>query len=550
MKRLIIAASIENDVHVAGVYKFLRLAEGEGFDIQFLGPATPIDKLIESIRVRKPDIVGISYRLTPDSLKSILDVLKNRIKEYNLNGIRWIFGGTEPNCIVAKESGIFEEVFDGTSGDEFTISYLRGQKVASNEVEYGQDIIERIEGNYPYPVIRHHFGLPSYTDTLEGVKRIAEEKVLDVISIAPDQNTQEHFFDKKYNKALDGAGGVPIRTEEEFKKLYDESRRGNYPLLRCYSGTNDVFKMANMLKNTINNAWAAIPLCWYNVLDGRGPRQVEESIRENQKLMKWHADRNIPVEVNEAHHWGLRDAHDAIYVAASYLAAYNAKKMGVKTYIAQFMFNVPPATSPKMDLAKMLASIELVESLQDDNFRVLRQARAGLASMPQDLFEAKGQLASSAYLSMAIKPHIYHVVGFCEAHHAATPDDIIESVKIVKAVIKNTLSGMFDFTQDLDVLKRKEELINDAKVILNGIRELNTLCSDPLSDPHTLSLAIKLGILDAPHLKGNKSASGSLQTKVINGACYAFDYENNRIIKEEERIYNIIQNYQKLIIVA
>ncbi|AST57767.1 methionine synthase [Thermoanaerobacterium thermosaccharolyticum] len=550
MKRLIIAASIENDVHVAGVYKFLRLAESEGFDIQFLGPATPIDKLIEIIRLKKPDIVGISYRLTPDSLKSILDVLKSRIKEYNLNEIRWIFGGTEPNCKIAKESGIFEEVFDGTSGDEFTISYLRGQKVASNEVEYGQDIIERIERNYPYPVIRHHFGLPSYKDTLEGVKKIAEEKVLDVISIAPDQNTQEHFFDKKYNTALDGAGGVPIRSEEEFRRLYIESRRGNYPLLRCYSGTNDVFKMAKMLKDTINNAWAAIPLCWYNVLDGRGPRQVEESIRENQKLMKWHADRNIPVEVNEAHHWGLRDAHDAIYVAASYLAAYNAKKMGVKNYIAQFMFNVPPATSPKMDLAKMLASIELVESLQDDNFRVFRQARAGLASMPQDLFEAKGQLASSAYLSMAIKPHIYHVVGFCEAHHAATPDDIIESVKIVKAVIKNTLSGMFDFTQDLDVLKRKEELINDAKVILNGIRELNTLCSDPLSDPHTLSLAIKLGILDAPHLKGNKSASGVLQTKVINGACYAFDYENNRVITEEERVFSIIQNYQKLIIVA
>ncbi|MBE0068618.1 cobalamin B12-binding domain-containing protein [Thermoanaerobacterium thermosaccharolyticum] len=550
MKRLIIAASIENDVHVAGVYKFLRLAESEGFDIQFLGPATPIDKLVEIIRLRKPDIVGISYRLTPDSLKSILDVLKSRIKEYNLNGIRWIFGGTEPNCIVAKESGIFEEVFDGTSGDEFTISYLKGQKVLADEVEYGQDIVDRIERNYPYPIIRHHFGLPSYDDTLEGVKRIAEEKVLDVISIAPDQNTQEHFFDKKYNKALDGAGGVPIRTEEEFKKLYDESRRGNYPLLRCYSGTNDVFKMAKILKDTINNAWAAIPLCWYNVLDGRGPRQVEESIRENQKLMKWHADRNIPVEVNEAHHWGLRDAHDAIYVAASYLAAYNAKKMGVKNYIAQFMFNVPPTTSPKMDLAKMLASIELVESLQDDNFRVFRQARAGLASMPQDLFEAKGQLASSAYLSMAIKPHIYHVVGFCEAHHAATPDDIIESVKIVKAVIKNTLSGMFDFTQDLDVLKRKEELVNDAMVIINAIKELNTLCSDPLSDPHTLSLAIKLGILDAPHLKGNKSASGSLQTKVINGACYAFDYENNRVIEEEERVFNIIQNYQKMIIVA
>ena len=38
--------------------------------------------------------------------------------------------------------------------------------------------------------------------------------------------------------------------------------------MRCYSGTNDVFKMANMLLDSINNAWAAVPLCWYNVLDG------------------------------------------------------------------------------------------------------------------------------------------------------------------------------------------------------------------------------------------------------------------------------------------
>lgn len=550
MKKYIIAASIENDVHVAGVYRFLNMAEQEGYSVEFLGPATSIDRLIETVRLKKPDIVGVSYRLTPEALKSILNELRDKIQKYSLDNVRWIFGGTEPNCLIAKESGIFEEIFDGTFGDEHTVSYLRGKKTVYSKEEYGKDVVERIEKSYPYPIIRHHFGLPSYDDTLEGVRRIAEEKVLDVISIAPDQNTQEHFFDKKYKESLDGAGGVPIRTEEEFKRLYDESRRGNYPLLRCYSGTNDVFKMAKMLKDTINNAWAAIPLCWYNVLDGRGPRQVEESIRENQMLMKWHADRNIPVEVNEAHHWGLRDAHDAIYVAASYIAAYNAKKMGVKTYIAQFMFNVPPTASPKMDLAKMLASIELIESLQDDNFKVFRQARAGLASMPQDLYEAKGQLASSAYLSMAINPHIYHVVGFCEAHHAATPDDIIESVKITKAVVNNTLRGMVDFTKDLDVVKRKEELVNDAMVIINSIKDLNTLCSDPLSDPHTLSQAIKLGILDAPHLKGNKSASGMLTTKVINGACYAYDYDSNRIIKEEERIYNIIQNYQKLIIVA
>lgn len=80
----------------------------------------------------------------------------------------------------------------------------------------------------------------------------------------------------------------------------------------------------------------------------------------------------------------------------------------------------------------MLAKIELIENLQDENFNVYRQARAGLASFPADLYQAKGQLAASAYLAMAIKPHIYHVVGFCEAHHAAEAEDVIESCKIVR----------------------------------------------------------------------------------------------------------------------
>jgi len=119
---------------------------------------------------------------------------------------------------------------------------------------------------------------------------------------------------------------------------------------------------------------------------------VEEAIRENQQVMKWHGERNIPVEVNESHHWSLRDAHDTIGVVTAYLAAYNAKKMGVKDYVAQYMFNVPPSISPAMDLAKMLAKIELIESLQDENFTVYRQARAGIASLPADLDQAKGSL--------------------------------------------------------------------------------------------------------------------------------------------------------------
>ena len=74
---------------------------------------------------------------------------------------------------------------------------------------------------------------------------------------------------------------------------------------------------------------------------------VRSSIRENQMVMKWHGERGIPVEVNESHHWSLRDAHDAIGVVTAFFAAYNAKKMGVKDYIAQYMFNVPPAIAPE-----------------------------------------------------------------------------------------------------------------------------------------------------------------------------------------------------------
>ena len=51
----------------------------------------------------------------------------------------------------------------------------------------------------------------------------------------------------------------------------------------------------------------------------------------------------------------------------------------------------------------------------------------------------------------------------------------------------------------------------------------------------------KIGLIDAPHLKGNPEAAGKLTTKMINGACYAYDYNRERIISEEERIEQIIK---------
>ncbi len=538
----IIGLTLGNCVHVAGTMNFLSLAEKENYKTEFVGIGISVSELIKIIEDKRPDIVGLSYRLSPEPLNKILEELKEKIDENNdLKSIVWFFGGTEPTALLAENYNIFQKIFYGNEDIDEVIAYLKGQENLEEEV-YPKKLTDRIKSKYPYPVLRHHLGLTSIEKTVEAIQKIAEAKVLDIISIAPDQNAQEFFFDQEnMDENLSGAGGVPIRTEEDLRTLFNAGQRGNYPLLRSYSGTKNIIRFADVLKKNINNAWCAVPLFWYSELDKRGPRTLREAIIENQQVMAWHGERNIPVEVNDSHHWSLRDAHDAIGVAAAYLAALNAKKMGVKDYIAQFMFNVPAYISAENDLGKMLAKIELIESLVDESFKVYRQARAGLASFPADLNQAKGQLAASAYLAMAIKPHIYHVVGFCEAHHAAEAEDVIESCKIVRGIIKNEFLGSIDLSKDVNVQRRKTELIEEAKLIIDSIKSLSPEIDDPLTDPDTLVKAVKLGILDAPQLKGNSIAKGELKTRMVSGALYAYDEESAKIIHEKERLEAILK---------
>ncbi len=541
----ILGACVGSCVHVAGIMNFLNLAEDEGYKTHFLGTAVSINKLIEYIEKESPDIVAISYRLTPEVAQVLLSSLKEKVDQKNLRKkISFVFGGTSPVAEVAKKLGLFDAVFSPQSQASDVISYLRQQKPTITREKLPQDIVARIKYKYPYPVLRHHYGRPSLEETIQGVKEISEAEVLDVVSLGPDQNAQQFFFHpEKMDPAQSGAGGVPIRTRKDLERLYESTRCGNYPLMRCYSGTNDIIKMAEVLQKTIHNAWAAIPLCWYNVLDGRSERGLEESISENLEAVTWHGERNIPVEMNESHHWSLREAHDVVAITTAYLAAYNAKKRGVKTYISQYMLNTPPRTSHLMDTAKMLAQIELIESLHDENFTSFRQFRAGLFSFPENLDKAKGQLAASTYLSMALKPHIYHVVGFSESHHAVMASEVIESCNIAHQVIEVCLKSIPDMTLDPKIKGRKEELIDEAKTLLEAFDEIAPpRVDDPLSDVATIAKAIRIGLLDAPHLAGNPYAKGVLITKEINGTYYAFDPTVNQIISEKERVNKILSS--------
>ena len=534
--KILLGASLGNCVHVAGVVHFLALAENEGYDTVFMGPAIQIESLFEKINEIKPDMIGVSYRLTPENVIPLLDEIEKRRKELDYEP-SWVFGGTKPVADVAKGYGFFDFISDGYDDINDSIRFLRGITNENEASSYGENIIDRINASYPYPVLRHHYGRPLLEETIAGVKKISESKVLDVISLGPDQNAQQYFFrPEEMKEEFTGAGGVPIRTREDLINLKEASKCGNYPVMRCYSGTADVFETAEMLLETIDNAWTAIPLCWYNELDGRGTRPLEVSMKEAQELIKWHADRNVPVEINEPHHWGLRDAHDVIAVVMAYISAYNAKKMGVKDYISQYMFNNPNGLAFSMDLAKIMAMIELVESLADDNFRIYRETRAGLALLNADEYVAKGQLAASTFMQMAVKPHIMHVVGYCEADHAATADEVIESCRIVKGVIRHTLNDSFSIDKDPAIVARKEELLSEAKVIIDFILEEYKDYEDPLGNVDVLCDCIRSGYIDAVHILKNDKYKGNLKTTIVDGKCLAIDPETGKIIDEKERL--------------
>ena len=540
--KTVVAAALGECVHVAGVSNFLRLAESAGWRTVFLGPAVSIDALLEAARREKADLVGVSYRLTPETGERLLGEFAEAASDLHEAGVRFAFGGTPPVAERAQKLGFFERIFDGSQPPEEVLAYLKGQaSISSAGQNYPQTLVERMDWKSPYPLLRHHFGLPSFQTTRDGIQAIAESRLLDVISLGIDQDAQENFFHpERQDPRRRGAGGVPVRSAEDYRLLYAASRCGNYPLLRTYSGTDDFIPLAEMYVDTIRIAWCAIPLFWFNQMDGRGPWDLEGSIRQHQQVMAWYGSRLIPVELNEPHHWGMRDAPDVVFVVSAYLSAYNARAFGVQDYIAQLMFNSPPGLSDAMDLAKMLAVLELIEPLAGPDFRIWRQTRTGLLSYPLDPAAARAHLAASIYLQMALKPHIIHIVGHTEADHAATAEGVIEACKIARRAIENALQGAPDMTADPKIIQRRDELVSEAQVTLQKIQSLaDPGIADPLADPAALARAVTSGILDAPQLQNNPYGLGQIHTRTITGQCLAVDKSGQPIL-EKERLRMVI----------
>lgn len=121
------------------------------------------------------------------------------------------------------------------------------------------------------------------------------------------------------------------------------------------------------------------------------------------------------------------------------------------------MLNTPKYTSGIQDLAKSRAMLKLVKELEDPNFRVHLQTRAGLDYFSPDMSKAKIQLAAVTAMMDDIDPNniyspeIIHVVSYSEAVRLATPPVIADSIKI-------TLEALYRYR----ILRRSGKIENMA----------------------------------------------------------------------------------------
>lgn len=631
-KRRVMVGAIGACVHNLGVEGFADWLESQGLGYVSvkLGPAVPIPEVINKIREARPEVVGVSMRLGDLHVDKLIGEFIELAIKHGLHpsqsGIRYTFGGLRPAANVVramtnvplepdpftpeeerhfdleamteeyKGMPAYDHFFALIADDYVTMEELAlfaqrmdPQKV-EEEIEWSDYLVERIEQVRELedrPIIRAHIGIAAETiePTITAIEKLAEADAFEIVSLAPDQPSQEMLAkfirgEEDPDRYLRGQGGAPIRTVDDLDRLKAATQRGNYPLTRIYTGTDELVALAQLWEEHLNMAFPAVPIFYYNELDGRGPISIRDSFTEHYDTIRWWAEQNKPLEINDPHQWGLRYASDDMQVTDHVLCALIALKLGIKHYVMQMMFELPPEISAMDDLAKMKASYELVEPLtRHYDFHIIRQTRSGLPSFPPNLYQAKGHLAFGIYTQLYMEPDILHVVSFPEAHHEAKAEDIIESCEIVKQVCWDFKKGdVPQIWSDPVVVARKRELKEGAMynllhaALLGGYRGPVTVenfwdwANEPeenpeqnfetillsfaeeanyrtqqcgLISPDTMDLALQTGLYQAPHITvvdRRYELTGACRTKVEDGMCRADEWCGKKVESEFERV--------------
>ncbi|MCD6496674.1 MAG: cobalamin-binding protein, partial [Candidatus Aenigmarchaeota archaeon] len=394
------------------------------------------------------------------------------------------------------------------------------------------------------PLMRAHAG-PYNADREEAVKefiewtkKLSDAGLLDVLSVGASQLSQE-MFGEEWGGRPNG-GGVPVNSAEEYRAIADAARP---MLVRTYAGTKNRRRLAEMYEETMNMAWHALPFWWFSELDGRGPYDVPENLADNFDALDFAVSSGKPVEPNVPHHFSFRGADDTTYVVSAYLTAKAAKKRGLNELILQTMLNDPKYTWGVNDIAKARSSLKLVKTLEDENFRVYLQPRAGLDYLSHDTDKAMAQLAGVTALMDDIEaqniysPDIIHVVSYSEGRHLATPDVINESVQITRRALEiyrelKRKGEIPDMSADADVRERTGYLTENALAVIN---EIEKSVKEPYS-PEGFYQIFKDGYLPVPHLmylRDEFPEAVRWKTKIKNGSVDV--YRNGSLLTPRER---------------
>lgn len=631
-KRRVMVGAIGKCVHNLGVETFADWMEdlGLAYVSVKLGPAVPINEVINKIREARPEVVGVSMRLGDLHVDKLIVEFIETATQHGLHpkqsGIRYSFGGLRPaaNLVramtglpveedrfvredekhydleaVAKEyqgkehfQGFFEMVADDFVTMEELEQFATSQngKAVEDLYEWSDNLVERMEQvreRENRPVIRAHIGIASDSiePTLRAIEKLSDSAAFEIVSLAPDQTSQELLAkfvrgEEDPEKYLAGQGGAPIRTIEDLQRLKEATQRGNYPMTRIYTGTDELLFLAELWEEHLNITFPAVPIFFYNELDGRGPISIRDAFEEHFKTIEYWASVGKPLEINDPHQWGLRYASDDMQVTDHVLCAVIAQKKGIRHYVMQMMFELPPDISAMDDLAKMKAAYELAEPLtRAYDFKIIKQTRSGLPSFPPNLNQAKGHLAFGVYTQLYLEPDILHVVTHSEAHHEASADDIIESCEIVKQVCWDFAKGpAADIWSDPKIKARVLELKQTGMynvlhaAILGGYdgpvtpenfwewakeadqdpeRNFETMLLSFVNEdyyptgqcgliaPDTLDLGLQIGLFQGPHITvvdRRYEMAGACRTKVVDGMCRIDEWNGIKVSSEFERV--------------
>jgi hypothetical protein len=599
------------DAHTLGLTSVARLLDECGFQTVLAdadiceaagnpAKADAISLLEQWIRRGRITRLGFSYRLDPKEGAEAFGRLVHQLQKRRLLSedggpiTRLYFAGLPQACDeVKREHGGRVVVFygDETPGetldkigidpslrpvemveeiayDDFRLSFARnlirsGKHLAVKPLDrsayagYGtasDKVVPRLrhsaENRLP-PLMRAHVG-PYLPNPVEAVhlflgwaRQLASAGLLDVLSIGTSQLSQSNFGEDWGDKP--NGGGVPINSPEEFRAVWQASRP---MLVRTYAGTRNIPQLARIYEETINIAWHALSFWWFCQIDGRGPYPVKENLKQHLETLRFIAESGKPFEPNIPHHFAFRGADDITYIVSAVLAARAAKAQGVRHLILQNMLNTPKAAWGVQDLAKSRALLALVRELEDENFQVILQPRAGLDYFSHDMEKAKVQLAAVSALMDDIEPHdtgsppIIHVVSYSEGSHLADPAVVNESIQITRFAFSEYRrlrkeGGMEDMSRHPEVLQRTQELLSGARALLKAI-------DSAIPAPHTaegLYEIFRLGFLPVPYLWQGREEferAAAWRTQIIKGSVKVVD-EQGKVISPEERARAVVE---------